>query len=77
MVLERTSDGRKTSGSEWRAGVTHAGYWCDFIEIRGFKIHRLFIYREPDCGGEDSTRVTLGRTGLDGELWPASKTAPG
>ncbi|WP_036020357.1 nuclear transport factor 2 family protein [Paraburkholderia mimosarum] len=56
VVVEGTSSGVTTKGIEWRAGVTHAGRWCDVFEIRDFKIQRLFIYLDPDYGDEDISR---------------------
>lgn len=56
VVLEGTTSGTTAKGKEWRAGVTHAGRWCDVFEIRDFKIHRLFIYLDPDYGDEDTAR---------------------
>ena len=56
LVVEGTSSGSTHSGAEWRAGVTHAGRWCDVFEIRDFKIQRLFIYLDPDYGSEDTER---------------------
>ncbi len=56
LVAEGTSAGSTHSGAEWRAGVTHAGRWCDVFEIRDFKIQRLFIYLDPDYGSEDTER---------------------
>ena len=56
LVVEGTSSGSTQSGAEWRAGVTHAGRWCDVFEIRDFKIQRLFIYLDPDYGSEDTER---------------------
>lgn len=56
VVVEGTSYGVAANGSEFRAGVTHAGRWCDVFEIRDFKIQRLFIYLDPDYAGEDTAR---------------------
>jgi hypothetical protein len=56
VVCEGTSAGTTTKNREWRAGVTHAGRWCDVFEIRDFKIQRLFIYLDPDYGNEDTAR---------------------
>lgn len=56
VVVEGTSAGSTSNGREWRAGVTHAGRWCDVFEIRDFKIQRLFIYLDPDYGDEDTAR---------------------
>lgn len=56
VVVEGTSHGKTANGVEWRAGVTHAGRWCDVFEIRNFKIHRLFIYLDPDYAGADVAR---------------------
>lgn len=56
VVVEGTSSGCTAAGHEWRAGVSHAGRWCDVFEIRGGKIHRLFIYLDPDYAGHDTDR---------------------
>lgn len=56
VVVEGTSSGSTSSGRHWRAGVTHAGRWCDVFEINDFKIQRLFIYLDPDYGDEDLDR---------------------
>lgn len=56
LVVEGTSYGTTADGTEWRAGVTHAGRWCDVFEIRDFKIQRLFIYLDPDYAGADIER---------------------
>jgi ketosteroid isomerase-like protein len=56
VVVEGTSYGTTANGTEWRAGVTHAGRWCDVFEIRDFKIQRVFIYLDPDYAGEDTAR---------------------
>lgn len=56
VVVEGTSSGRTAEGVEWRAGVTHAGRWCDVFEIRDFKIQRCFIYLDPDYAGADTGR---------------------
>lgn len=56
VVVESTTHGLTKSGVEWRAGVTHAGRWCDVFEIRDFKIQRLSIYLDPDYEGADTKR---------------------
>lgn len=56
VVVEGSSHGVTADGVEWRAGVTHAGRWCDVFEIRDFKIHRLFVYLDPDYAGADTAR---------------------
>lgn len=56
LVVEGTSYGVTADGTEWRAGVTHAGRWCDVFEIRDFQIQRLFIYLDPDYAGADTER---------------------
>lgn len=56
LVVEGTSSGRTVDGAEWRAGVTHAGRWCDVFEIRDHRIQRLFIYLDPDYAGADTAR---------------------
>lgn len=56
VVVEGTSSGTSASGREFRAGVTHAGRWCDVFEIRDGHIHRVFVYLDPDYGDEDTAR---------------------
>jgi len=56
VVVESTTSGRTKGGVEWRAGLTHAGRWCDVFEIRDFKIQRLSIYLDPDYEGADTQR---------------------
>jgi ketosteroid isomerase-like protein len=56
VVVEGTSYGTSKGGVDWRAGVTHAGRWCDVFEIRDFKIQRCFIYLDPDYEDADTGR---------------------
>jgi ketosteroid isomerase-like protein len=55
FACEGTSAGSHRDG-EWRAGVSHAGRWCDVFEVRDFKIQRCFIYLDPDYAGLDTDR---------------------
>ena len=55
FACEGTSFGEHHDGA-WRAGVTHAGRWCDVFEVRDFKIQRCFIYLDPDYAGLDTGR---------------------
>jgi hypothetical protein len=55
FACEGTSAGAHRDG-ELRAGVTHAGRWCDVFEVRDFLIQRCFIYLDPDYAGLDSDR---------------------
>ena len=55
FACEGTSYGRHQDG-DWRAGVTHAGRWCDVFEVRDFLIQRVFIYLDPDYAGKDTDR---------------------
>ena len=55
FAVEGTSAGVHQGGT-WRAGVTHAGRWCDVFEIRDFLIQRCFVYLDPDYGGADAGR---------------------
>ena len=52
FACEGTSAGVHQDGA-WRAGVTHAGRWCDVFEVRDFLIQRCFIYLDPDYAGLD------------------------
>jgi hypothetical protein len=66
FAVEGTSSGRHLDGS-WRAGMTHAGRWCDVFEIRDFLIQRCFIYLDPDYAGLDTARYPwLSAGGRDG-----------
>jgi SnoaL-like domain len=55
FAVEGTSAGEHRDGS-WRAGISHAGRWCDVFEIRDFLIQRCFIYLDPDYAGKDTDR---------------------
>jgi ketosteroid isomerase-like protein len=55
FACEGTSAGVHQDGA-WRAGVTHAGRWCDVFEVRDFLIQRCFIYLDPDYAGLDTQR---------------------
>lgn len=56
VVVEGTTYGKTKNGIEWRAGLSHAGRWCDVFEIRNFKIQRCFVYLDPDYEGADTAR---------------------
>jgi hypothetical protein len=65
FACEGTSFGEHQDGA-WRAGVTHAGRWCDVFEVRDFLIQRCFIYLDPDYAGLDTDRYPwLARDGRD------------
>jgi hypothetical protein len=66
FACEGTSSGEHRDGA-WRAGVTHAGRWCDVFEVRDFKIQRCFIYLDHDYAGLDTDRYSwLSENGRDG-----------
>ncbi|MFW0795928.1 nuclear transport factor 2 family protein [Gordonia sp. CPCC 205515] len=56
VVVEGITSGVTADGTEWRAGVTHAGRWTDVFEIRDHQIHRCYIYLDPDYAGADTAR---------------------
>jgi ketosteroid isomerase-like protein len=56
VVVEGITSGMAADGVPWRAGVTHAGRWCDVFEIRDSKIQRCFIYLDPDYASADTER---------------------
>lgn len=56
VVVEGTSSGETADGTGWRAGVSHAGRWCDAFEIRDGLIQRLFVYLDPDYADADTAR---------------------
>ena len=57
VVCEGTSHGVHRDGV-WRAGDPErdVGRFCDVFEIRGQKIHRLFVYLDPDYARLDTAR---------------------
>jgi SnoaL-like domain len=55
FAVEWTSAGEHRDGP-WRAGISHAGRWCDVFEVRDFLIQRCFIYLDPDYAGKDTER---------------------
>jgi ketosteroid isomerase-like protein len=56
VYVEGLSDGVAGDGTRWTGGQTHAGRWCDAMEIRDGKIERLYIYLDPDYAGADTAR---------------------
>ena len=56
VVAEGITSGVSADGVSWRAGVTHAGRFVDWFEIRDFQIQRCFIYLDPDYSGADTDR---------------------
>jgi hypothetical protein len=65
FAVEGTSAGEHADGP-WRAGVSHAGRWCDVFEVRDFLIQRCFVYLDPDYAGRDTARYPwLARDGRD------------
>lgn len=56
VAVEGESHGVTGGGVEFRAGVTHAGRFCDVFEIRDFQIQRLFVYLDPDYASADTER---------------------
>jgi hypothetical protein len=68
FACEGTSYGEHEDGA-WRAGVTHAGRWCDVFEVRDFLIQRCFIYLDPDYAGLDTDRYPwLSEEGRDARV---------
>ena len=66
VVVEGVSSGELRDGRTWSAGETPAGRYCNVFEVKGGKIVRLFIYLDPDYGGDDDARFLCGR---DGRAW--------
>ena len=65
VVVEGTTNGTTATGVDWRAGVTHAGRWCDVFEIRDFKIQRCYVYLAPDYASADTERYPWLRNEAD------------
>jgi hypothetical protein len=57
FAVEGTSAGVHKEGP-WRAGVSHAGRWCDVFEVRDFLIQRCFIYLDPITPGSTRRVIT-------------------
>lgn len=57
LVAEGSSHGEHVDGP-WHADqpAWGAGRWCDVFEIRDWKIHRVFVYLDPDYAGQDMAR---------------------
>lgn len=57
LVAEGSSHGEHVDGP-WHADqpAWGAGRWCDVFEIREWKIHRVFVYLDPDYAGQDTAR---------------------
>jgi hypothetical protein len=57
VVAEGTTYGTTADGTPWRGGGPgFGGRFVDVMEIRDHKIHRLFIYLDPDFAGADTAR---------------------
>lgn len=56
VVVEGGSSGVAADGTPWQAGRTHAGRWADVFEIRDHRIHRCYVYLDPDYAGADTSR---------------------
>ena len=65
VVVEGTTHGTTATGVDWRAGVSHAGRWCDVFEIRDFKIQRCYVYLDPDYASADTERYPWLRNEAD------------
>jgi hypothetical protein len=58
VVLEGTTSGITVNGIAWRHSDSYGGRGCAVMEIRNFKIQRLFIYTDPDYEGADTERYS-------------------
>lgn len=56
VVLEGTTSGVVRGGARWSHGPGYGGRGCAVMEIRDFKVQRLFIYVDPDYAGADIAR---------------------
>ena len=56
VVLEGTTRGKTKREIAWGPSSGYGGRGCAVMEIRDYKIQRLFIYVDPDYGGEDVAR---------------------
>lgn len=56
VVVEGGSSGIAADGTPWQAGQGAGGRWTDVFEIRDFKIHRCFVYLDPDYANADIGR---------------------
>ena len=56
VVVEGITSGTTADGTPWQGIFSHAGRFVDVLEIRDHKIHRLFIYLDPDFAGDDTDR---------------------
>jgi ketosteroid isomerase-like protein len=77
IVAEGTSHGRHRDGF-WGAGNPEwaAGRWCDVFEIRDGKIHRCFVYLDPDYAGVDTARYPWLRNVIAGNSHESAASHP-
>lgn len=60
VAVEGTTSGTLHSGSAWRGGTTPGGRFASIFDIEGGLIRRMFVYLDPDYGGDHR----------GGFLWP-------
>lgn len=64
VAVEGRTRGRLHGGAEWRGGETPGGRFASVFEARDGLIGRMYVYLDPDYGGDHAA----------GFLWPASDT---
>ena len=61
VVAEGISQGELKDGITWYGGDTPGGRFCSVFEFSGDLISRMFIYTDPDYGGQDADRFLWGK----------------
>lgn len=61
LAVEGTTTGTKLNGEPWAAGQTPTGRFCDIFEFRDGLISRVYVYLDPDYGGDDEARFAWGK----------------
>ena len=48
IVIEGTSRGETADGGRWEGGKTVGGRFCSVFDVRDGRIHRMYVYLDPD-----------------------------
>jgi len=60
VVTEGKTRGVTKKGIAWAGGETPGGRFCNVFHFRDGKIDRMYVYLDPDYGGEDRDRFLWG-----------------
>ncbi len=60
VVIEGTSSGEAVGGGSWAGGKTVGGRFCSVFDVRDGRIHRMYVYLDPDYTNADAARYPWG-----------------